>query len=276
MNFDVQNVLKLGSLAADYMSWMGRLPMLQHPQPKQALVICFGTGQTANAVRQEGPEHLTIVDLSKAVFELAPKFPTNHGVLDDPRVSHVTMDGRAWLRRTNETYDVVTLEPLPPTFAGMNALYSREFYQLVSSRLNPGGIVAQWMPFHLLDAKQAAAIAATFCEAYPDAILWLDPLDHTGILLGRKGDGPALEKNWPGLLRPSSGRTLQPEAIQAAAVLNAAALERFARSGVVITDDNQRLAYSFTLHPGLTNPQELAGINLVRVEAARKGDTPPP
>src|SRR5262249_41996017 len=157
--------------------------------PKDALVICFGTGQTANAVRQEGPAHLDIVDINQAVFDLAPLFPSNQGVLDDrPRVKAITMDGRAWLRRTQRRYDLVTLEPMPPTFAGVNALYSKEFYDLVSARLRPGGTVAQWMPFHLLDRHQAAAIAATFREVFPGAILWVDPLDDTGILLGRKGD----------------------------------------------------------------------------------------
>src|SRR5262249_5414937 len=99
--------------ASHYMEWMGRLPMLFHPEPKRALVICFGTGQTANAVRHEGPEHLDIVDISRAVFDMAGYFPTNEGVLGDPRVRAVVMDGRAWLRRTDEQYDVITLEPMP-------------------------------------------------------------------------------------------------------------------------------------------------------------------
>src|SRR5207302_1488328 len=36
--------------AANYMALMGRLPMMLHPHAARALVICFGTGQTARAV----------------------------------------------------------------------------------------------------------------------------------------------------------------------------------------------------------------------------------
>ena len=36
----------------------------------------------------------------------------------------------------------VSLEPMPPNFAGVNALYSREFYELVATRLNEHGIAA--------------------------------------------------------------------------------------------------------------------------------------
>src|SRR5262249_20029974 len=112
--------------AVSYMAWMGRLPMLLHPAPKRALVICFGTGQTASAVLEEGRERLDVVELEPAVLRMAPLFHSTHGVLDDPRVHTHVMDGRAWLRRSGARYDVVTLEPMPPHFAGVNALYSRE------------------------------------------------------------------------------------------------------------------------------------------------------
>ncbi|HSO36794.1 MAG TPA: fused MFS/spermidine synthase, partial [Labilithrix sp.] len=146
---------------AHYMIWMGRLPMMLHPSPTQALVICFGTGQTANAVRSEGPALLDIVDLNAAVYRMAPYFDSNEHVLDDPRVHANVMDGRAWLRRVDRAYDVITLEPMPPTFAGVNALYSREFYETAARRLNDGGVLAQWVPFHILSLPDALAIVAT-------------------------------------------------------------------------------------------------------------------
>ena len=80
---------------ASYMEWMGRLPMLLHTDPRIALVICFGTGQTAHAVRDENPQQLDIVDINRLVVELAPHFDSNERVLQDPRVRRVVMDGRA-------------------------------------------------------------------------------------------------------------------------------------------------------------------------------------
>jgi spermidine synthase len=227
---------------AHYMPWMGHLPMLMHPDPKQALVICFGTGQTANAVRQEGPEVLDVVDVSAGVLAMAPHFAENHGVLEDPRVRAHVMDGRAYLRRTAESYDVVTLEPMPPTFAGSNALYSVEFYRLVAARLRPGGVVAQWLPFHLVDPGEAASIAATFVAVFEDAHLWMDPLG-TGILVGRLGadaGAPLL----PGLQR-AVVRDMTPREIAAALRYHRPALDEYAKLGEIITDDNQRLSYGY-------------------------------
>lgn len=72
------------NLGEHYMTWMGHLPMLLHPAPANALVICFGTGQTANAVRKEGPQSLDIVDVNPRIYQLAHNFSANEGVLDDP------------------------------------------------------------------------------------------------------------------------------------------------------------------------------------------------
>ncbi len=229
---------------AHYMAWMGRLPMLLHEQPRSALVICFGTGQTANAVREEGPESLDIVELNPAVLGFAPLFSSNDSVLADARVRTIVMDGRAWLRRTDRHYDVVTLEPMSPEFAGTNALYSVEFYRLVQQRLNPGGIVAQWVPFHIVSPFAAASISAAFHEAFPDAILWLDPRDHTGILVGRQiGAARPLGTRWPGFSRPGLGRDLSPAEVVAGVRLNPAGVARYSRLGVPVDDDNQLLAY---------------------------------
>ncbi len=231
-----------------YMSWMGHLPMLLHPNPEKALVICFGTGQTANAVRNENPPHLDIVDINAHVFELGHFFRANQNVLNDPRVKSIVMDGRAYLRRTHETYDVITLEPLPPGSAGVNALYSKEFYQLARNKLSAHGVIAQWLPFHGVAPHYTASIAKTFLDVFPNAFLWLDPDSKTGILLGSKDDTPHLEMSWPGFARTLIKRDLSPEQIKNDIALNTKQLEQFAQYGEVVTDDNQLLAYGKVLY----------------------------
>ena len=228
---------------AGYMEWMGHLPMLLHPDPKRALVICFGTGQTANAVRRANPEQLDLVDVDETVFELAKYFPSNEGVLDDPRVNAVVMDGRAWLRRVDRAYDVITLEPMPPYFAGVNALYSREFYEIMAARLAPGGVVAQWLPLHLLPPFYAASVVATFQSVFPDSLLWIEPPAGTGILLGRLAGGEApLGERWPGLYREQD-LPLSLDEILGSVELRATGMAVYSAQGAVITDDNQLLAY---------------------------------
>jgi predicted membrane-bound spermidine synthase len=220
--------------AASYMHWMGHLPALAARTLERALVICMGTGQTAAALRRHGPE-LTIVDLNAAVFEAAPLFPSNEGVLDDPAVRPVVMDGRAFLRRTRERFDVVTLEPMPPNFAGSNHLYSREFYELVRDRLAPGGAVAQWVPIHLVSAEHMRAIVATFHDAFPYTRLWQSPVDKTCVLVGALAP-------WR-LREPDTALVYGIEELGRQMILDYDDVERLASGALRVTDDNQLLSY---------------------------------
>jgi spermidine synthase len=264
---------------AHYMEWMGRLPMLAHPAPRRALVIGFGIGHTANGVRREGTVELAIdiAELSPAVLRLAPFFPSNEAVLDDRRVRAIVMDGRAWLRRSEERYDVVALEPMAPFFAASNALYSRELYELIGARLAADGVVAQWVPMHLLSPFDAASVVRTFIDVFPDAVLWIDPRSGTGIVLGRRGQGTDGTRSgppawtWPGLARPVGERDLTNAEIVAALKLDVAAVRRFAANGTVITDDNQLLAYGESTHSWYDRgPDRSQALNLAAVERAAR------
>jgi hypothetical protein len=240
--------------------------MILHPAPARALVICFGTGQTANAVRLEGPEALDIAELNPSVLRDAHFFDANQHVLDDPRVHSIVMDGRAWLRRTHHHYDVVTLEPMPPNFAGVNSLYSREFYQLVAARLNAGGVVAQWLPIHLLSVHDAVAIAATFQDVFGEALLWFDPVDQTGILVGRIGPTSGdFGQQWPGFARSGVSRDMDEAAVRRRVALAPPGVARYAQLGELVTDDNQLLSYGPKRHREYLVTEDMMGANLAVV-----------
>lgn len=260
------------SLLVQYMLWMGHLPMLLHPDPKEALVICFGTGQTANALRRENPKSLTIVDINPNVFKMAHYFTSNENVLKDPRVRNLVMDGRAFMRRTEKTFDVITLEPMPPTFAGVNALYSKEFYQLARERMSDNGIIAQWLPFHLVSAYHGASVSRTFTEVFPNAVLWIDPESLTGILLGSKNDRGTLGSEFPGFKRNDLKRILPEETVRKAVYLEKEGLKRYGEQyGDVITDDNQLLAYGAAAFNTHVNPVTLLLSNYDTMKIFRKG-----
>ena len=57
-----------------------------------------------------------------------------------------TTDVSTFRSRTPDTYDLITLEPPPIAYAGVAALYSKEFYELARSRLTARGYISQWLP----------------------------------------------------------------------------------------------------------------------------------
>lgn len=146
---------------------MAHLPLasLGHP-PKNALVICFGMGTTYRSMLSWG--------IPAAAVELVPSVPKLFGyyhsdgpeLLQSPMAHVVIDDGRRYLERTAEEYDVITLDPPPPVeAAGSSLLYSRQFYSTIKQRLRSGGILQQWLPGG--DAVVHAAVARALEESFP-------------------------------------------------------------------------------------------------------------
>jgi spermidine synthase len=152
---------------------LGHLPMLLHPDPRRVLIIGLGAGGTAWAMRQYDPDVLDCVELSPEVVEAARFFPeVNHGILGDPRLRLVLDDGRNHLRVSEAAYDVISVDATAPKAAGNGSLYTREFYQLTRRRLAEGGLLVQWLPYHLLSAEELRVILNTLSAVYPDLTLW--------------------------------------------------------------------------------------------------------
>lgn len=177
-------------LAQRYMRALAHVPLLCLDRPESVLVIGFGVGNTVHAVALHRTVRvIEVAELSEAILRHADAFfAVNRGVLKDPRVRVFVHDGRHHLRmRPAASFDLVTLEPPPVGYAGVAALYSREFYELVRGRLKPGGYVSQWLPAYQVPAASTLAMIRAFVDVFPQAVL-LSGAEADLILLGVRGD----------------------------------------------------------------------------------------
>jgi predicted membrane-bound spermidine synthase len=152
---------------------MSHLPMASLTTPPQrSLVICFGMGTTFRSLVSWGVP-ATAVELVPSVPALFryyhPDAPT---LVASPGARIVIDDGRRFLERTPEQYDVITLDPPPPVeAAGSSLLYTREFYEIIRRRLRPGGILQQWLPgaepYIVAAATRALRDAFPYVRAFP-------------------------------------------------------------------------------------------------------------
>lgn len=159
---------------------MAHLPLafLNHT-PRSALVVCFGMGTTYRSLLSWGI-HTTAVELVPSVPLLFPYYHSDGAELLKSPLSRVVIDdGRRYLERTSEQYDVITIDPPPPVeAAGTSLLYSKEFYSIIRRRLAPGGILQQWLPSG--DAVVKAAVARALQESFPYVRLFR-ALDGKGL-----------------------------------------------------------------------------------------------
>jgi predicted membrane-bound spermidine synthase len=158
-------------------------PLLHSPHRERALVIGFGTGVSARTLHAAGFRDLDIVDLSADILRLANAHfaKVNDRVLEKPGVhAHVT-DGRNFLLLQDRAYDLVSMEITSIWFAGAASLYNREFYQLVKRRLQPHGVLQQWMQLHHLEPSDMLVILGTVRAEF--AYVWLYDIGGQGIIV---------------------------------------------------------------------------------------------
>jgi spermidine synthase len=146
---------------------MAHLPLafLDRP-PQNALVVCFGMGTTFRSLHSWGIP-VTAVELVPSVPRLFPYFSSDAGAVLSSPLSHVVIDdGRRYLERMPQQYDVITIDPPPPPeAAGSSLLYSEDFYSVVRQRLRPGGILQQWLPIG--DTEDVAAVSLALRRSFP-------------------------------------------------------------------------------------------------------------
>ena len=149
--------------------------LILHHGPKSVFIGGGGEGATLREVlAHRSVERVTMVDLDSEVVDLCRRFlPQHHrGTFDDPRVNLHHTDARAYLGSTTDTYDVIVLDLVDPLEGGTSyLLYTREFYEIARSKLNPGGVlVTQAGPAGLLNYTECfTAVAKTLSTVFPRA-----------------------------------------------------------------------------------------------------------
>jgi spermidine synthase len=146
---------------------MAHLPLafLDRP-PQDALDICFGMGTTFRSLLS-WKIHTTAVELVPSVPKVFSYFHSDGDELLRSPLGHVVIDdGRRYLERSPQQYDLITIDPPPPVeAAGSSMLYSEEFYAAARKRLRPGGVLATWLPDG--DAEDFAAVAGALRNSFP-------------------------------------------------------------------------------------------------------------
>jgi predicted membrane-bound spermidine synthase len=152
---------------------MAHLPLSYLDRPATSgLVICFGMGTSFRSMMSWG--------IRTTAVELVPSVPRAFGyfhadgpkLLKSPLARVVVDDGRRYLDRSHEQFDVIVVDPPPPVGAPTSSLlYSREFYAVLKPHLRAGGIAQIWFPrgdrAETVDDATQASVAKALRESFP-------------------------------------------------------------------------------------------------------------
>lgn len=110
------------------------------PKLERLLMVGMGGGSTSWYLHAYIPQaEVTSVELDPEMVRLAEKY---YGLKSKPNFAVVEQDGRLFLMRDENSYDVILLDAYRGPFVPFHLL-TREFYEIVKAHLEPGGFVAQ-------------------------------------------------------------------------------------------------------------------------------------
>ena len=119
--------------------------------PSSVLVIGAGNGNDVATALAHGARSVDAVEIDPKLMAIGVEFHPSHPY-QDPRVHQIIDDGRAFLERTNNTYDLIIFA-LPDSLtllAGQSALrlesylFTEQAFEAARDHLAPGGVFAMY------------------------------------------------------------------------------------------------------------------------------------
>lgn len=175
---------------------LGHMTTLIPENAKTVVVIGCGAGVTAGAVSID-PDltQVTIAEIEPLVPRVVSTYFSEHNfdVIRNPKVRVHLDDARHFLLTTKEKFDAITSDPLDPWVKGAATLYTREFFEVVKSRLNPGGVVTLFVQLYESSDAAVKSEIATFLEAFPQGVVFANTINGQGydlVLVGQLDPKP--------------------------------------------------------------------------------------
>lgn len=230
---------------------VGHLGPVLAPRPtSRALVIGVGSGLTLGSMLTHPLRELDVVEIAPGVIDAARAFGEDNGhALDDPRVRLHVDDARSYLALAREPYDVIVSVPSNPWIAGISALFTEEFMEIVDRRLTDDGILVQWIQAYETSDELMRLVLRTVRQRFPHATAWQGSAKDVLIVASKK----PLQLDWAALVARLGKAEVRadlaslhletPLGFLARQRGTAEELARYAGEGPLNTDAHNRLEY---------------------------------
>jgi len=164
----------------------GYVPLFVHDNPRKVLQIGFGSGETSGVGLMFGVDEYNIVEICPGVFEAGRFFEKiNKGSYKDPRLRKIIMDGKNFVKLTDEKFDIIMNDSTYPGTTGSSALYTYDHFKQCREHLRPGGVLSCWLPLDLRP-EDFQVIIRSFQKVMPYCSLWManNCLNKHAVLMG--------------------------------------------------------------------------------------------
>jgi spermidine synthase len=166
-------------LTGDY--WDGLLvdpfAALREP-PRRIAMLGTAGGTVARAYARYFPDtRMDAVEIDGELLDIGRRY---FGLKDRPQLRTIADDGRPFLRRADERYDVIMVDAYRQPYIPFY-LATREFFALARDRLAPGGVVVINVGHPEGSDTLEQVLSATLRDVFPNVAR--DPMEDTNTIL---------------------------------------------------------------------------------------------
>ncbi|MBE3123563.1 MAG: fused MFS/spermidine synthase, partial [Planctomycetes bacterium] len=163
-----------------------------HPEPKDVLLVGLGGASIPKFIQKQFPDvRMDIVEIDPDVVKVTQEHFEFKGT---PNTRVIVMDGRMYLKRSPKTYDIIMLDAYASDRVPFH-LTTREFVELVKSRLKPGGFVVSNLWEHTVNRFYFAELK-TFQAVFPQTYILKSGDSGNMILFATLDDKPVTKDAW--------------------------------------------------------------------------------
>jgi spermidine synthase len=160
--------------------WDGHLVLpftaLDRP-PRNIAILGNAAGTTSRAYEEFFPDtEVDGVEIDSELSEIGKRYFD----MNNPRLRLHHEDARPWLRRTDERYDVISVDAYRQPYIPFY-LATKEFFELVRDRLAPGGVLIVNAGHPEGQDELEEVLTASIGEAFPNVLR--DPIEDTNTLI---------------------------------------------------------------------------------------------
>ena len=123
-------------------------PMLFHEKPESVLILSGGVGGMIHEILKYPVKHVDYVELDPLLLKLVQKFstPLTQSEISDKRVKIHYTDGRFFVKKTQDRFDIIFVGLPAPQELQTNRLFSSEFFNSAKEKMNSDGIIVLTLP----------------------------------------------------------------------------------------------------------------------------------
>lgn len=171
-----------------YEALLGLLPYTLVRDPQNAFIVGYGGGYSVDFLTSTDLKKVFVAELERGILQAADYvYQGKNPILGRKNLDLRIEDARFILTAgTNAPFDIIASQPSHSWLSGVANLFTKEFFELVKSRLKPAGVFSQWLNLYNMSPEVLKSILRTFYTTFPHGAVFTNLHDEELILIGSK------------------------------------------------------------------------------------------